>query len=188
MTSPESLEFPTKPLHVIVVGGGLVGSLASLYFSQKGHKTTLIEKRKDIRKVTQSAGKSINLALSVRGMEALKMVGIEIEEKIAMKARMIHSDEKLMSQAYGVNKECIYSVDRKLINQILLDKCQESGVEMLFDTGLEFIDFEKMVVTTSFGTRATNIVEIFEHSLQSLNIATNQFRRDCFAPYHTTFI
>ena len=61
----------------IIVGAGLVGSLWAVYLSKAGYKVTIYERRPDIRKAEISAGKSINLALSVRGWTALKGVGVE---------------------------------------------------------------------------------------------------------------
>ena len=61
---------------VIIVGAGLVGSLWAVYLSKAGYKVTIYERRPDIRKAEISAGKSINLALSVRGWKALDAVGV----------------------------------------------------------------------------------------------------------------
>ena len=55
-----------------IVGGGLVGSLWSVYLAKAGFKVTVVERRDDLRARTSSAGKSINLAMSVRGWRALK--------------------------------------------------------------------------------------------------------------------
>ncbi|KOB75249.1 Cinnabar [Operophtera brumata] len=84
----------SNKLDVVVVGGGLVGSLEALYLAKRGHKVRLFEYREDIRKTPQVRGRSINLALSIRGRRALKDVGLEqhmIENHgIPMRARMIH--------------------------------------------------------------------------------------------------
>uniref|UniRef100_A0A1X7SKQ4 FAD dependent oxidoreductase domain-containing protein n=1 Tax=Amphimedon queenslandica TaxID=400682 RepID=A0A1X7SKQ4_AMPQE len=57
---------------VAVIGGGLVGSLQALYLARRGYNVLLFESREDIRKFDLGAGRSINLALSFRGQEALK--------------------------------------------------------------------------------------------------------------------
>ena len=59
-----------------IIGAGLVGSLWAVYLSKAGYKVSLYERRSDIRKADISAGKSINLALSVRGWTALDKVGL----------------------------------------------------------------------------------------------------------------
>jgi kynurenine 3-monooxygenase len=94
---------------VVVIGGGLVGSLAAVYFANRGYTVQVFERRRDLRKDKNASGRSINLALSTRGIEALKGAGIaeEIFSKlIPMKGRMIHSlDGKLSSQPYGTYGE-----------------------------------------------------------------------------------
>ena len=80
----------------IIVGAGLVGSLWAVYLSKAGYKVTIYERRPDIRKAEISAGKSINLALSVRGWTALKGVGVEHEVDsiaIPMPGRIMHDFE-----------------------------------------------------------------------------------------------
>ena len=68
---------------VLVIGGGLVGSLQAANLSRKGYEVEVFERRDDIRTAEISAGKSINLALSTRGWKAVEMVGIkEKVEKI----------------------------------------------------------------------------------------------------------
>ena len=59
---------------VTIIGAGLVGSLLSLYLLKRGYKVRLYERRPDMRKEKISAGRSINLALSDRGIKALEEV------------------------------------------------------------------------------------------------------------------
>ncbi len=91
--------------NVVIVGAGLVGSLWAVYLSKAGYKVTIYERRSDIRKAEISAGKSINLALSVRGWTALDAVGVGDEiRKIAipMHGRVMHDLEgNLTYQPYG---------------------------------------------------------------------------------------
>ncbi|GBP86830.1 Kynurenine 3-monooxygenase [Eumeta japonica] len=71
-----------------------VGSLEALYLARRGHRVQLYEYREDIRKTPQIRGRSINLALSLRGRCALRDVGLEElvvrEHGIPMRGRMIH--------------------------------------------------------------------------------------------------
>jgi len=114
-----------------VVGAGLVGSLWAVYLSKAGYKVTLFERRSDLRKADISAGKSINLALSVRGWNAFKNVGVtkEIEEiAIPMYGRTMHDLEgNLTYQPYGLENEAIYSVSRAGINCIMMDIAETQG-------------------------------------------------------------
>lgn len=78
----------------IIVGAGLAGSLWAVYLAKEGYKVTIYERRPDIRQAEISAGKSINLALSVRGWTALKAAGIDgdVDElAIPMPGRIMHS-------------------------------------------------------------------------------------------------
>ena len=81
---------------VIVVGAGLVGSLLSIYLAKKGYKVTVYERRGDMRRMQVEAGRSINLALSDRGIKALKEVGIAdevLQIAIPMHGRHIHNPD-----------------------------------------------------------------------------------------------
>ena len=79
-----------------IVGAGLAGSLWAVYLAKAGYKVTIFERRSDIRLAEITAGKSINLALSHRGWEALRAVGLEEsvnELAIPMYGRTMHSEE-----------------------------------------------------------------------------------------------
>ncbi|KAL4641262.1 kynurenine 3-monooxygenase [Arapaima gigas] len=112
-----------RPL-VAVVGGGLVGALNVSFFAKRGFQVQLFESREDIRKAKIVRGRSINLALSHRGREALKHIGMEekiISKGIPMHARMIHSLTSRQSPIpYGKKGQYILSVDRANLNKELL--------------------------------------------------------------------
>jgi kynurenine 3-monooxygenase len=141
--------------HVVVLGGGLVGALAAVQFANKGYKVQLFEKRTDIRTQDQSNGRSINLALSRRGIAALENANVAdqiLSSVIPMKGRCIHLESgSLSTQPYGLQGESINSVDRKKINEILLTAAEASNVELNFEWGLEQIDFEKNIVMVGNG-------------------------------------
>ena len=117
--------------NVIIIGAGLVGSLWAVYLSKAGYKVTIYEKRRDIRKAHISAGKSINLALSVRGWKALDAVGVGDEiRKIAipMYGRVMHDTSgELTYQPYGKEGQAIYSVSRGKINAKMMDIAEKYG-------------------------------------------------------------
>ena len=116
---------------VVIIGAGLVGSLWAVYLSKAGYKVTIYERRSDIRKAEISAGKSINLALSVRGWKALDAVGVgdEIREiAIPMYGRMMHDLEgNLTYQQYGKEDQAIFSVSRGKINAKMMDIAEKHG-------------------------------------------------------------
>ena len=109
----------------IVVGAGLVGSLWSVFLAQRGYEVEVYERRKDVRKKGFVGGRSINLAMSVRGWKALEAVGIadQIRETaIPMYGRQMHDMEgNQVFQAYGKEGEAIYSVSRGGLNLALLE-------------------------------------------------------------------
>lgn len=134
-----------------VVGAGLVGSLWAVFLSKAGYKVKIFESRDDLRKADISAGKSINLALSVRGWTAFKEVGVEKEiEEIAipMPGRMMHSlDGKLTFQPYGKEGEAIYSVSRAGINAKMMDIAEKhGGAEIFYNEKCNGADLENGVV------------------------------------------
>jgi kynurenine 3-monooxygenase len=117
--------------NVIIIGAGLVGSLWAVYLSKAGYSVTIYERRPDIRKAEISAGKSINLALSVRGWTALDAVGVGDEiRKIAipMSGRMMHDLEgNLTYQPYGKEGQAIFSVSRGKVNATMMDIAEKHG-------------------------------------------------------------
>ena len=130
----------------IIIGSGLAGPLLAIYLSQRGHTVDLYEKRPDLRVENISVGKSINLALSHRGIKALKSADVfdKIEPLlIPMKGRILHlSNEEVEFQPYSIHKhEYINSVSRGALNKILMNKAEESGkVQIHFNHSLSEID------------------------------------------------
>ena len=132
---------------VILIGAGLAGPLLSVYLAKKGFQVDLYERRPDIRKMKIGAGKSINLALSARGIHALKEVGLYddiMKIAIPMKGRMIHDHSgNLNFQPYGTNdSEVINAVSRGELNIRLMDLAEQyDNVSIFFNercTGMNF--------------------------------------------------
>lgn len=135
-----------------VVGGGLVGSLQALFLAKRGFRVDLYERRKDIRTMEQAQGRSINLALSMRGREALREVGLEgvvLEHALPMQGRMIHSSSGSLSAIpYGKKGQCIYSVDRLKLNKLLLSHAESNpSVTINFQHQLLRGDLERKMLT-----------------------------------------
>lgn len=143
---------------VTIVGAGLVGSLLSIYLAKKGYKISVFERRADMRKISMSAGKSINLALSDRGWKGLEGVGIADEiRKIAipMYGRFIHhKNGSTAYQPYGKDNQAIYSVSRADINMKLMDLAeQHDSIQFHFDERCTNID--RSTLTASFEHNST---------------------------------
>ena len=112
---------------VAIVGGGPAGSLLALALAQRGCEVEVYECRSDPRKEITGNGRSINLGLSKRGMQALKMVGLlneVLERAVIMRGRAIHSiGGAVRFQPYGNSSaEVLYSIDRNELNRMLLEE------------------------------------------------------------------
>jgi kynurenine 3-monooxygenase len=111
---------------VTLVGGGLAGALLALMLARRGVKVTVYERREDVRADQIEEGRSINLALSARGIHALQLVGLDAEvlaQAIPMRGRFIHPIQGNTSLIpYGRKPdEVIHSVSRRGLNAQLLD-------------------------------------------------------------------
>lgn len=100
--------------------------MAALNFARQGHEVHLYEYRKDPRLSELSQGRSINLALSARGRKALAAVGLEdkvMASAIPMRGRMLHDTQGRRTVVIydPCNQQCLYSVGRKVLNDILLN-------------------------------------------------------------------
>lgn len=131
--------------NITIVGAGLVGSLLAIFLARKGHRVRIFERRPDMRREAMSAGRSINLALSDRGIRALRQVGIMEEiRKIAipMHGRFIHNaDGSQHFQPYGKEGQFINSVSRAELNKKLMDLAEEHGAEIYFNHRCRSIDW-----------------------------------------------
>ncbi len=136
---------------IIIIGAGLSGTLLAITMAQRGYQVALYERRDDMRKVSMSAGRSINLALSPRGMLGLDLAGIREEilnECIPMQGRMIHpKGGQAFFQSYSGRKgEAINSVSRGGLNIALLNKAETfSNIEMYFNHTCTQVVLEKGV-------------------------------------------
>ncbi len=114
---------------ITLIGGGLSGSLMAVYLAKRGFEVNVYERRPDMRNNRISAGRSINLALSVRGLRALSKVGLDeeiLKQAIPMYGRTMHPVEgDLAYQPYGKEDQAIYSVSRGLLNIRLLELADE---------------------------------------------------------------
>ena len=96
-------------------------------------------------------GRSINLALSTRGLNALHGVGIGddvLNDAIRMPGRMIHDVEgNLDFQAYGKEGEAINSISRAGLNIILMNAAEREGVTIHFSSRCSGVDLEGRRIT-----------------------------------------
>lgn len=115
---------------VTVIGAGLAGSLLAIYLARRGLTVDVYEARADMRAETVSAGRSINLALSDRGIAALREVGMAeymLVEAVPMYGRMVHSvsgETKLLPYS-GRKGEYINSISRAGLNIALMNEAEK---------------------------------------------------------------
>jgi kynurenine 3-monooxygenase len=125
------------PEKVTLIGAGLNGPLLAILLMQRGLAVEMYERRPDMRRVRMSAGRSINLAISTRGIYALRQAGLWEKMRsiiIPMKGRMMHSVAgELTFQPYGKNDtEVINSISRAELNMALMNAAEEQGARISF--------------------------------------------------------
>ena len=133
---------------ITIVGGGLSGSLLAIYMAKRGFEVSLFERRPDMRKNKIYAGKSINLALSTRGLNALEKIGLDtaiLKDAIPMAGRMMHSTKgELTYQPYGKEGQAINSVSRGRLNIQLVELADEyPNITIYFNAKCIDVDLNK---------------------------------------------
>ena len=146
-----------KPERITIAGAGLVGSLLGTVLAKRGYKVRLFERRPDMRAANISAGKSINLAMSDRGLRALEVAGLADDIRsiaIPMKGRMMHDvDGSLTYQPYGKEDQAINSVSRGELNKKLMTLAEQHGVEIVFN--MKCVDADLDTATAIFENSET---------------------------------
>jgi kynurenine 3-monooxygenase len=156
----------------VLVGSGLAGGLLAAYLGRRGYEVDLYERRADPRAGNFVGGRSINLALSTRGIHALEQLGIAdevLKHAIPMRGRMIHpagaGSGALHFAPYDVDpNKCINSIGRAALNTTVIEAAQRySNVRVHFNHRCTDIDLDSataQLLTTS--------------SAQPLNSSTSQ--------------
>src|SRR5436305_5162264 len=125
---PESFLMATR---FILIGSGLAGGLLAAYLGRRGYQVDLYERRSDPREGSMLEGRSINLALSTRGIHALEQIGIAdavLKHAIPMRGRMIHEKSGALHFApYDVDpNKHINSISRAALNMAVIEAAQRS--------------------------------------------------------------
>ncbi len=133
---------------VVVVGAGLAGSLLAVYLAKRGFRVEVYERREDIRSAELVEGRSINLALSTRGLTGLQKAGLGyLGDTLGtpMYGRIIHpkaKNPKLEFQQYGVDsKQHLLSISRTGLNERLIDAAEAAGAKFYFKHKCLGVDF-----------------------------------------------
>lgn len=149
--------------HYLIIGAGLAGSLLACMLAGKGRRVSVYEQRPDPRQAGFKGGRSINLALSIRGIEALRRVGLDapvLADAVRMPGRMIHSQSgDLAFQPYSANADdAINSVSRGGLNKTLIEAAAKyDNVSLHFDYRCIDVDLDAPAA-------------IFEHEGRTLRV------------------
>ncbi len=150
---------------ITIVGAGLGGALMAVFLGRAGHRVRVYDRRADPRKGGLGRGRSINLAISTRGLAALERVGLEkklLEVAVPMRGRMVHAiDGGLTFQPYGHKAHhVIHSVSRGGLNRLLVEAAEAMpNVEVRFGQRCVGADLENAVgIFADADTGATSSV------------------------------
>ncbi|MFC0503000.1 FAD-dependent oxidoreductase [Micromonospora costi] len=136
----------TERDEIAVVGAGLAGCLLACFLARRGYRVALYERRPDPRTGRVERGRSINLALSERGLDALRRIGLDTQvmsDALPMRGRMIHPVAgQPQFQSYSASGDrAINSISRGALNNALLDAATAlPGVRIAFDHRLVGLD------------------------------------------------
>ena len=125
------------PDSIDIAGAGLSGSLLAILLARRGVHVRVFERRADPRSVPTAAGRSINLALSARGIRALRHAGLFARVEpilLPMRGRLLHDEDGSTELLpYGQRRdEQIYSVSRAALNRLLIDEAERSHAVPFF--------------------------------------------------------
>lgn len=134
--------------NIVIAGAGLVGSLLAVILRKRGHEVTIYEKRPDMRTDSVDSGRSINLIVTSRGINALQTVDMWEKVKgitVPVFGRMMHAtDGELTYQAYGRDdSECNYSISRGELNKLLMTEAEAIGVKIQFTEEVVNVDLKE---------------------------------------------
>lgn len=132
--------------------------------ARAGHAVLAVERRSDPRAVAAQGGRSINLALSERGLYALEQIGLRetiLALSVPLYGRMIHSPSgQLAFQPYGTRGRSIHSMSRSGLNSALLDSAERAGVKLQFDTRCVGVDLDRGETMLQSGDRQDRVAGV----------------------------
>ena len=149
---------------VAVVGAGLAGCLLTTLLARRGLTVDVYERRDDPRRAGAERGRSINLAISARGLDALGRVGLDertLDDALPMRGRTLHSPTGALAyQSYSADgTRAINSISRAGLNHALLDRAEETpGVRLHFGRRLLGVDAETGQLTFDGHTARADVV------------------------------
>src|SRR5436305_14299852 len=163
----------------VLIGSGLAGGLLAAYLGRRGYEVDVYERRADPRESSMLEGRSINLALSTRGIHALEQIGIAdavLQHAIPMRGRMIHEKSGALHFApYDVDpNKHINSIGRAALNTAVIEAAQHyPNVRVHFNHKCTDVDLDSATAqlvnqpSSDYGVAGTS-------SSQPLNNSTPQ--------------
>ncbi len=129
---------------VAIAGAGLAGSLLAILLGKQGFAVDVYERRADPRRGVPGRSRSINLAISTRGLHALHEAGLEqqiLRIAVPMRGRVIHPVAGgTRFQPYGTAGEAINSISRATLNQTLVEEAERRGARFHFGRRVAGVD------------------------------------------------
>ncbi len=176
----------------VLIGSGLAGGLLAAYLGRRGYDVDLYERRADPREGNIVGGRSINLAISTRGIHALEEIGIAdeaLKHAIPMRGRMIHNRTgALHFSPYDVDpKNCINSIGRGALNTAVIEAAQRyPNVRVRFNHKCTDVDLDSAVahletvngLVTAQGDAIIGVDGAFSAVRKSMQIKINNFQYD----------
>jgi kynurenine 3-monooxygenase len=176
----------------VLIGSGLAGGLLAAYLGRREYDVDLYERRADPREGNIVGGRSINLAVSTRGIHALEQVGIADEvlrHAIPMRGRMIHDKSgDLHFTPYDVDpKKCINSIGRAALNTTVIEAAQRyPNVRVHFNHKCTRVDLDEAIAhletatspVTARGDTVIGVDGAFSVVRQSMQMHTDGFDYD----------
>lgn len=159
--------------HICIIGAGLAGSLLAVLLAKQGFRVSVYERRPDPRTKGTIGGRSINLALSARGIDALRAAELDdrvLKDAIPMPGRMMHAQHAdasghvpLTYQPYSHDPaDAINSISRAGLNLTLINAADEHpNVDMHFSSGASPDDIDlatpSITITNTANHHSTTI-------------------------------
>jgi kynurenine 3-monooxygenase len=176
----------------VLVGSGLAGGLLAAYLGRRGYEVDLYERRADPREGNIVGGRSINLAISTRGIHALEHIGIAdeaLQHAIPMRGRMIHEKSGALHFApYDVDpKKCINSIGRAALNAAVIEAAQRyPNVRVHFNQKCTDVDLDTPTVqmetehghVIAHGDAVVGVDGAFSAVRQSMQLKIGNFQYD----------
>jgi kynurenine 3-monooxygenase len=156
-------EPPSSKPDVVIVGAGLAGTLLACALARTGRRVDVYEKRPDPRRRQPEHGRSINLALSVRGIHALREIGLAdevLKASILMRGRMIHAPAGTLTfQPYGKDdSQALHSVSRAGLNRLLVEAAARyPSIRLFFEHKCAGLDLDSGKLELLDGSTHTTV-------------------------------